>query len=166
MDLSRDKLRNTLHEQISFVQSIAEEEGGRLSHVKPHGALYHDVIAKAELADCLAKVVCSIDPGLPIFGIAGSDLADIYGEHGIHFVHEAFADRRYASRTQLRSRLERDALIEDESVFRDHIRLLLRGKVADVDGQIHELPIDSICIHSDTPNAVAFARIARETIDD
>lgn len=164
MDLPIDKLLSSLHSQICFVKSIVEDHGSKLHHVKPHGALYHDVLRRPDLAVCLLEVVASIDPTLSIYGMAGSDFANHCRERRIRFVHEGFGDRRYASRCRLRSRTESGALIESESDFRDHMKQLIRGSVIDDQGETHRLPIETICIHSDTPHAVSLAKIANDIL--
>jgi len=164
MDLPLDELKASLVEQISFVKRITQSNGGRLQHVKPHGALYHDVLHKPELAKLLVDVVSEIDSELAIYGQAGSAFAATCEAGGLKFKHEAFGDRRYESATQLRARTNNDALIETEAEFCDHVGRLINGMVVDVHGLTHNLPVQTICVHSDTPNAINFARLAHEII--
>jgi len=162
MNLAPSEFKATMNDQIRFIKSLVEAEGSKLDHVKPHGALYHDVIADTELARQLYEVVKSIDPSLVVYGMAGSVLEDLATTMGVRFVHEVFGDRRYDSRFKLRSRSESDALIDNEKDFQDHWRQLVSGKISDISGQVHSVPVESICIHSDTPNAIQFARLANE----
>ena len=164
MDLSVEQLRDSLYNQIIFVKDLVEAEGGELRHVKPHGALYHDVLHREKLASCFKEVVCSVDPGLSIYGMAGSEFGTACEAEGIGFVQEAFGDRRYESGDRLRSRDQDDALIDNEADFKTHLQQLLSGTVVDVHGTAHPLTVDTICIHSDTPHAVKFAKLAHAAI--
>ena len=153
-----------MHQQILFVKNIVESEGGRLRHVKPHGALYHDVLQQEELANCFMEGVRSVDPELSIYGMAGSSFGKACTTAGFRFVPEAFGDRRYESGLSLRSRDNDDALIDSEADFQAHLRRLLSGSVVDVHGNANPLTVDTICIHSDTPHAVKFAQLAHAAI--
>lgn len=164
MDLSIEKLRTSVLEQIAFVKQLTESLGGTLQHVKPHGALYHDVVRDERLAAMFIDGVSSIDSRLAIYGQADSTFAAACSEKGVRFVHEAFGDRSYESKLALRSRIHDDALLCSETDFRDQIQRLLDGEVIDIHGQTRRLTVQSICLHSDTPNAVNFARIAHEII--
>lgn len=164
MNLPIDELRNSLLEQILFVKQATESLGGQLQHVKPHGALYHDVLKDDQLAAMFLDLVTSIDSSLLVYGLANSPMANACSQRNIRFVHEAFGDRRYEDGVSLRSRKHDDALLIEETDFLIQIRHLIDGKVIDVSQQSHQLTVQTICLHSDTPNAVNFARLAHELI--
>ena len=164
MDLPIGELRESLLQQILFVKQTTESLGGKLQHVKPHGALYHDVLKDEQLAAMFLDLVASIDSSLLVYGLANSPLADACSQRNIRFVHETFGDRRYENRHSLRSRAHGDALLMEETDFLRQIQHLIRGKVIDVSQQSHQLTVQTICLHSDTPNAVNFARLAHELI--
>ena len=160
MELPLDELKVSLLQQIANIKQITESNGGVLHHVKPHGALYHDVLTNPEIAALFLNVLTETDSGLSVYGLAGSDFSESCDKRGIRFVHEAFGDRRYESATELRSRTYNDALIETEADFCNHMETLTTGSVIDIHGQTHGLPVQTICLHSDTPNAINFARLA------
>ncbi|QEG22585.1 LamB/YcsF family protein [Mariniblastus fucicola] len=164
LEISTDELRSSLSQQIEMVKEHVESCGGTLKHVKPHGALYHDVLHREELGELFIEVVLGFDSNLAVYGQAGSTFANQCAKHGLRFVHEAFGDRRYESATKLRSRNHSDALIESDTDFREHFQRLINGQVLDVHGRLSQIPVETICLHSDTPNAIAFARLAREII--
>lgn len=164
MDLALDQLKASLREQILSVKTITESNHARMQHVKPHGALYHDVLRRPELAALLIEIVSAIDPTMAIYGQAGSGFAEMCKSSGLRFVHEAFGDRRYESATELRGRSNGDGIVETEAEFCDHVGRLIKGTVIDIHGQAHQLPVETICLHSDTPNAINFARLAHEII--
>ena len=160
MELPLDELKASLLQQIAHVKQVTESNGGVLHHVKPHGALYHDVLRNPEIATLFLDVLTEIDSGLSVYGLAGSTFAESCKDRGIQFVHEAFGDRRYEAATELRARTNSDALIETEADFCNHMGKLTAGSVIDIHGQSHRLPVQTICLHSDTPNAINFARLA------
>lgn len=164
MNLPLDELKSSLRDQILYIKDKVESKQGILRHVKPHGALYHDVLCKPEIATLFMNVISEIDSGLAIYAMAGSEFAENCTEQGLRFVHEAFGDRRYESATQLRSRNHNDALIESKADFCDHIERLLSFKIVDIQNVTHRMPVQTICLHSDTPNAIEFARLAHEII--
>ena len=160
MELPLSELKASLLEQILSVKQITQSNGGVLHHVKPHGALYHDVLRNPEIASLVLDVVSEIDSNLVVYGLAGSSFATKTDQHQLRFAHETFGDRCYESAFELRDRTRNDALIETESDFCDHFKQLLSGCVVDIHGQTHRLPVHTICLHSDTPNAINFARLA------
>ena len=162
MNLSPEELRDSLRQQILWLTGIVESEGGVLQTVKPHGALYHDAISDRSIAATLINVVRSIDSDLAIIGMAGSPLADDCRESGVRFVPEAFADRRYENANALQSRTKAGAVIVDGVEFKKQLQRLVDGTIKDVQGRIDTLIAETICIHSDTPTAAEFARLAHE----
>lgn len=162
MDLSPQQLQESIVTQICWLLEIVEQEGGVLCTVKPHGALYHDAISHRPIAAALIEAVRSVDGRLAIVGMAGSELADDCRRAELRFVPEAFADRRYETATQLCSRSKGNAVIDDPEAFEMQLGLLAEGKVKDVQGEIHSINAETICLHSDTPNAAQYARIAHE----
>ena len=164
LDLPIDQLKSSIHQQIHFVKSLVEDNNGTLRHVKPHGALYHDVLINLEIASMLIDVVHEIDPKLTIYGQADSSFAKLCCDRNVAFVHEAFGDRRYESATELRARSNDDALLDDQQEFAQHVKQLISGSVIDIHGKQHSLNVQTICLHSDTPNAVTFAQLAHDLI--
>ncbi len=162
LDIALEDLRISLIDQIQFVQEVVQREGGCLHHVKPHGALYHDVLCDEQLGGLFIDVVKAFDPSLHVYGMSGSVMSDRCEAKGLQFTHEVFGDRTYETVARLRSRGESDAVIDDLGDFRQQLQSFRDGKVRDIGGIFHDLKVESICIHSDTPKAVEFARFAHE----
>ncbi|NNJ26353.1 hypothetical protein LzC2_24360 [Planctomycetes bacterium LzC2] len=163
--LSDERLEAELLFQIATVKSLVEAFGARLRHVKPHGALYHDVRSPGPRAAALIRAVKRIAPDAAIVGQAGSALSESASREGLAFRHEAFADRRYAAADALVPRSDPRALVETDADFREQLRGLLDRQVRDLSGERHAIPVDTICLHGDSPHAVRFAQIARSMID-
>lgn len=166
MQLPLSELGDHLRFQIGTVKAITESFGAKLRHVKPHGALYHDVIHQQAIAEVLLNVVSEIDPTLAVMGQADSELAAYCDARKQPFIHEAFADRRYVNRTSLAPRSMQGSVIDRETDFDQRIRDLLEGRVVDLEGQSHSLTVQSICLHGDTEHAVQFANRIQQLLDE
>lgn len=144
--------------QISAVKGIVESLGGRLHHVKPHGALYNDMVKDNRLAQAIVKIIKEIDSNLIVFGLAHSNVAGICKELNVRFVNEGFADRRYENLTELRSRNLEGAVIYDIQDVLSQIDNFTNGKVALYQGETKIIKVESICLHSDTQGAVQLSQ--------
>ncbi len=152
--------------QIGALDAFVRAAGLRLNHVKPHGAFYNQTARDRELADAVATAVRDHDPGLILYGLAASALTDAGTALGLQVVHEAFAERRYEADATLTPRSHADASIDDPADAAAQAVLLLRdGVVIARTGERLALRTDSLCLHGDRPNAVAFARELRAAIE-
>ena len=153
--------------QIGVFAAIAGALEVQPHHVKPHGALYNMAVRDAKLADAIARAIKSGDPNLILFAPQNTDLARAGEAHGLQIAHEVFADRNYLANGELVPRKRPDALLRNprEAVARI-LRMLRKGKVQSVDGPDVDVRVDTICVHSDTPGAVEFARLLRSALDD
>ncbi|MEP3480990.1 MAG: 5-oxoprolinase subunit PxpA [Fuerstiella sp.] len=165
MQMPLNELSDHLRFQISTVKAITESFGAKLQHVKPHGALYHDVISRPDIAEVLLDVVSEIDPVLSVMGQANSEWAAYCDGRKQPFIHEAFADRRYANQTSLAPRRTRGSVIECETDFDQQVRGLLSGRVVDTAGSTYSLTVQSICLHGDSQHAVPFANRLQQLCD-
>lgn len=161
LTMDADDLRRTLEEQIRALLAIAEEVGIRVQHVKPHGALYHSANHDPQVARTIASVVGAIDSSLVIVGQAGSPVLPIYRESGLRTASEAFADRAYESNGELRDRRLPGALLETPQEAALQALDIVNGFVKTADGNQLQVAVDTLCIHSDTPNSLATAREIR-----
>ena len=162
MQVTPDEVYDLLIYQIGALSGFARAAGVRLTHVKPHGALYNMAAAQPALADAIARAVHDVDPGLVLFGLAGSHLLKAAERAGLARASEAFADRNYLHDGALVPRSRPDALVHDvDEAVRRAVRMVREGVVPDVEGE--EIPIraDTICVHGDGPNAVPLARQLR-----
>jgi 5-oxoprolinase (ATP-hydrolysing) subunit A len=160
-----DELEGSLYEQITRLVQIGDESGIRLRHVKPHGALYHAANRHHEVALALAHAVIAVDSKLIMVGEAGSPSLDAWRALGLMCVGEAFADRAYEGDGKLRRRRLPDALLVDpERAARQALDIVLRHKVRLNEGFELGVQAQTLCIHSDTPGAVAIARAVNERL--
>jgi UPF0271 protein len=148
--------------QIRSLEQIVSSCGARLTHVKPHGALYNLAARDVVLARAVAAAVYQADPGLILVGLAGSQLLAAASAVGLRVASEVFADRTYQSDGLLTSRSRPDALIVDEAVAVARVlRMVCEGVVRATDGRDLPITADTVCVHGDGPHAVGFARRLR-----
>ena len=164
--LRGDPLYQSLTEQVAAITDIAAQLGTRITHVKPHGALYNDALADPELADIIARVTAEA-PGEPSFvGMASTELEFAARRHDLHFVAEAFVDRAYEPDGTLVPRSSPGAVHEDLNVITTQAAgLATAGRVTASDGSVIEVEADTLCIHGDTPGAADAARAVYDVLE-
>ena len=164
MDMDGNQLLVSVRDQIQLLVDIGVDNGLELTHVKPHGALYNRTVNDEEVAQSIGEAIIQVNPALKVMGLAGSQMLTVFDALGLDTMAEAFADRTYESDGTLRDRKFDDALITNPEKAALQAKMMMKGKAIAVDGS--EVPIDAqtLCIHSDTPNAVAIARAVREEI--
>ena len=151
--------------QIGSLVAVAATVGARVTHVKPHGALYSAVVHDEEQARAVVSAVAAVDPGLAVLGLPGSRVLTLADDAGLPTVVEAFVDRGYRPDGTLVPRGEHGALVTDPAVAAERaVRLAVAGVVLAVDGTPVRLRPDSLCVHSDTPGAVAIAGAVRRAL--
>jgi len=171
VEASHDELVADVVWQIGGLTGVARAVGGSVRYVKPHGALY-SVVADAEgrgavHAGAVVEAVLRVDPALPVVGLAGSAFLDRAEQAGLHVVAEAFADRAYESSGALVPRDRPGAVLHDAGEIRDRVlRLVETGTVRSVDGVDVELRADTVCVHGDSPDALATAVGVRSALEE
>lgn len=151
--------------QVGALAGVAASQGGRLNHVKAHGALYTMAVRDKALARAIAQAVYDVDPSLVFFGLAASVMIDQAKEVGLQVAQEVFADRTYQNDGSLTPRVQPDAMIEDPDVsIRQVLRMIKEEKVRTVQGDDIHVHADTLCIHGDQPGAVVFAKAIRQAL--
>lgn len=165
MDIeSRDLAAGVIY-QIGALQGLAAAAGTTVRYVKPHGALYNTIAHDVRQARDVIAAIREIDPGLALVVLAGSPLAGWAADAGLRVVAEAFADRAYTPQGTLVSRREPGAVLHDPAtVARRMLRLVTEGVVEAVDGSLARVRAESICVHGDSPGAVAMAAQVRREL--
>jgi 5-oxoprolinase (ATP-hydrolysing) subunit A len=166
IELSDAELSATLREQIEALGVVCRRHGVPLAHVKPHGALYNEAARDAGLARTIARAVAGAGEGVALVGMAGSAMLDAAKAEGVAAVAEAFADRRYRSDGTLAARSAAGALIEDPAAAAAQALAVALGEpVATIDGGAISIRAETICLHADTPGAIANARAVRAALE-
>lgn len=166
LPLSRTELHALMQAQMARLSSIAQQEDVRLTHVKPHGALYNLAADDREVADAIVDAVAAFDASLTVFGLSGSALTASAEAAGLRTAHEVFAERGYTAAGRLVPRGQAGAVIEslEQSIAQVH-GLVVGGSVVANDGQRIALRADTLCLHGDRADAAAFARAVREALE-
>lgn len=156
---SQDEVYQLVLTQTQALRRIAGETGAKVTHVKPHGALYNMTARNSLLADAVAQAVYECDPRLILFGLAGSALVRAAERCGLTVAQEGFADRTYHADGSLTLRGRPGAVITDHAVaVAQVLRMVGEGKIRTVDDTDVAVQADTICLHGDGPHPVEFAR--------
>lgn len=155
MDLTREELEADVLYQLAALDGLARVAGARVRYLKPHGALYHRVLTDRAQAEAVVAAVITYDAGLAVLTMPHGELAAAAEAAGVTVVAEAYADRAYRSDGTLVPRSEPGAVLHDPSeVAEQAVRLAADGRFR------------SICLHGDTPGAVALAGTVRQALLD
>jgi UPF0271 protein len=165
IDVDSTSLINDVIYQIGALDGFARVAGSRVGHVKPHGALYNRTIYDDDQAAAVVAAVIAYDPTLLLLGLPGSALLRHAEQAGLPTVTEAFADRGYTATATLVPRSQPGALLEDPAaVAHRMLQMLTTGRLQSVDGVEIAVSAESICVHGDTPGAVAMAVSVRKAL--
>ena len=156
MHITAEQAFRLVTEQLELLSRIVKH--AKLHHVKPHGALYNMAATDSSLAEAIAKAVKNFDESLILYGLSGSYSISEARKAGLKTASEVFADRRYKDDGMLTSRKQQDALIEntDEAVTQVLQMIRLQTVTTKMGNQVPVIA-ETICIHGDGKNAVAFA---------
>lgn len=160
--LSPEAVAELVRDQVFDLMEICRSEGATLAHMKPHGALYNRSARHRPTADAIAAAVASIDRGLILVGLSGSESLHAARHIGLPAAAEVFADRTYQKDGRLTPRAQPGASITDvEIAVCQVIGIAKNGLVEAVDGTAVAISADTVCVHGDGPHAVAFASAVR-----
>lgn len=166
MDITPKEARNYLIYQIGALDAFARAAGTYLQHIKLHGAFYNMISADAVLSKEAAKAIYEVDKNLIVLALAGSELVKAAKELGLKVAEEVFADRAYNSNGSLVSRKLPGSVIHDRDMAVERVKkMVTQGKVTSIDGKEIAINADSICVHGDNPEAVAFVKLIRERLE-
>ncbi len=166
IDVDPVELADDVTYQIGALSAMARVAGTTVAYVKPHGALYNTAVHHERQAQAVVDAVRAYDADLPLLGLPGSELLARAEVAGLRTVREAFADRGYTPEGTLVPRSRPGALLEDpDQVAQRVLRLVTEGVVTAVDGTDVAVEAESVCLHGDTPGAVAMAERVRAVLD-
>ncbi|WP_138417054.1 LamB/YcsF family protein [Sinomonas gamaensis] len=166
VDCSPTELADDVVYQLGALEGLARVAGSQIKYVKPHGALYNTIVHHEAHAQAVVDAVHSYNPDLPLLLLPGAVALRKAEERGLRTVREAFADRAYNPDGTLVSRREPGSVLHDNAVIVENmVRLATEGKIVARDGSVLDVQADSICVHGDTPGAVAMAGAVREGLE-
>jgi UPF0271 protein len=167
LPLSTSEIENAVAYQLGAAMAMATLANHKITHVKAHGALANIAERDKGVADAIARAVRAVDPSLALLAIALTEQPRAGERAGLAVAHEIFADRAYSKVGTLVPRSQKGAVIDDadEAIARVLI-MLHKGALTTTTGSSLTTPIDSVCVHGDTPNAVDMARRLRAALED
>lgn len=159
LNMKPKEVYNLVVYQIGALQAFVTAEGGKLQHVKPHGALYNMAATNIDFAENIAKAVKDVDDTLILFGLANSELTKAGEIQGLQVFHEVFADRTYKKDGTLTPRTDKRAIITDHhEAINQVMKMVHQGIVYTHEGEKVSIKADTVCIHGDHPHAFLFAQ--------
>ena len=166
LDCSPTELADDVLYQLGALDAISRAAGGTIRYVKPHGALYNAIVHHEEQAAAVVRAVVDHDASLPVVGLPGSVWLRQAESAGLRVVAEAFADRAYTPEGGLVDRRQPGAVLHDpDEVAARVVRMATDGVVEAVDGSLVPVAAESVCVHGDSPGAVAMARAVRAGLE-
>jgi len=167
MDISPQEAYDLVVYQVGALWAFIKAEGGKMQHVKPHGALYNMAVRNPSLAEAIAQAVYNIDPEIILFGLAGSALIEAGEKIGLRVANEVFADRTYQSDGTLTPRHHPNAFISDYQEALNQVgKFIKEKKVMSLQGTEVSLPAETICLHGDNPKALKLLYQIRHFLND
>lgn len=165
IDVAPEDLTADVLYQLGALEAMCRVAGTRVRYVKPHGALYTTAAVDEGQARAVVESVVAWDASLPVMGLPGSVLLAVAADAGLATVAEAFADRGYDAAGRLVPRRDPGALVTDPGLVAERVvRMVRDGVVEAVDGTLVPVAPDSVCVHGDTPGAVAVAQAVRDAL--
>ncbi|RBP32620.1 UPF0271 protein [Marinobacter pelagius] len=165
---SPDEVEDLVLYQIGALSGICQAEGTRIHYVKPHGALYNDMIKDPGLFEAVVKAVKDFDGNLPLMTMASCDTSmarEIADRYGIKLWFEAFADRAYDGEGRLVSRRIPGAVHEDpDEILEQAVKIAKGEPLTAIDGSEIVLNADTLCVHGDNNESIAAIQSIREAI--
>jgi UPF0271 protein len=166
LELPEGEISHLVYEQVCALDAVAKAAGARVTHVKPHGALYNDAVGNAAIARAVAEGVARFSYDVILVGLAGSTMLEVFRDAGFAVAAEAFVDRRYEPDGSLRARRHADALIHSPAeAARQALEIVERGRIKASDDSWIAVSAETLSVHGDTPGALDIARAVREVLE-
>ena len=169
MACSPDEIEHMMVYQIGALAGICQAEGGRLSYVKPHGALNHDMVHRPEVMAAIMQAVASFDASLPLMVTSTADITatqSLARQYGLTVWNEVFADRTYDAQGFLTSRAlpeavhhDIDTIVAQAKAFANHEPILANDGITSL-----QLAADTLCVHGDNAESMAAVKAIRAAL--
>lgn len=167
VDAEPGELTDDVLYQLGALEAFAKVAGSAVTYVKPHGALYNTAVHHDGHAAAIVDAVRAYDPSLPLLALPGSRLLEHALRAGLRPVREAFADRAYTPEATLVSRREAGAVLDDPDAVAERVLAIATGEpIRAIDGSAIRIDAESVCVHGDSPGAVAMASAVRRRLTE
>ena len=165
-DLSAAEVENLVAYQIGALCAVADLEGAKVTHVKPHGALSNISATEDSWAQAIARAIRAVDTSLIFLAIAGSAMERAGDREGLRVAREGFCDRQYEEDGNLVSRKIAGSVYRDPAPAVRQVLEMLDGRLTARSGKVIECKVESLCIHGDEPTGTAIARAVRQALEE
>lgn len=167
MELPFEDIKNLITYQVGALNAFCKDEGVKLNHVKPHGALYNMAAKDEKTALAIVEGIYSVNPDLILMGLSGSVMLEVAKSKGLKVASEVFADRAYEDDGSLVARSKQGSMItdEDEAVKRV-IKMIKTNKVTSISGKEISINPDTICVHGDGEKALLFVQKIKSALEE
>ncbi|MCG7540261.1 5-oxoprolinase subunit PxpA [Pseudoalteromonas sp. OF7H-1] len=168
MQLSEQEIINALHYQIAAIEGMAKVQGLTLNYVKPHGALYNDMMKSQRILSCVIKAISHYPSELKLMVLATAQQAShqqLADDYNVSLIFEAFADRLYTDEGLLTPRSEPGAVHDKSALLAQVKQLHQQGSVTTASGKSLALRADTLCVHGDNEASIALIEEIRNVIN-
>lgn len=169
MVCSLEEIKSLVIYQMGALDGMCKVFGTRITYVKPHGALYNDMMKDENIFKAVASAVGAYDANIKLMVLStthNEEYANMALSYGVSLLFEVFADRNYNDDGSLVSRTKEDAIIKDDLDVLERIRILREnGFIYSKNGKRLFLKANTICVHSDSEHALEFVKSVRKSLD-
>lgn len=166
MQMKPGELKNYMVYQIGALSAFAKMHETKFQHVKPHGALNNMMPYSEQYSKEICEAILAVDPDIILVAPTNTMTLEMAKDMGLRTISEVFADRAYQDDGYLISRADPRAIIQDEDfAIRRIIRMIKEGVVTSVNGKEISIQAESICVHSDSPMALNYAKKVRKALE-
>lgn len=166
MKLSPEEVYAYVLYQLGALDAFVRTSGGKLQHIKPHGALYNQGCKDEKLSSAICRAAHDFDPSLAVLAPEGSAFQKAAAEMGLPFAGEFFADRAYLPDGSLVPRKQPGAVIHDPALAAARVlQMVQQGTVECIDGSIRPVHCVSVCVHGDNEAALESVCIIRAALE-
>lgn len=170
MQCSMEEITTLIQYQLGALAGICRANGVNMSYVKPHGALYNDMMKSSDIFQAVLQGVADFDNQLPLMVLASNNndfTQALARQFAVPLIFEAFADRAYSDDGSLVPRGQLGAVLDNEqAILSQALRLAKEGSVMTPAGKLIQLQANSLCVHGDNPASVAAVKTVRAALDD
>tara|TARA_B100000427_G_scaffold304070_1_gene289013 strand:- start:47 stop:820 length:774 start_codon:yes stop_codon:yes gene_type:complete len=165
LNLRSEEIKKLIFDQYEILQKIASDNGGKVTHIKPHGALNNMACEDLELSTTIAIAVNEISKDIIYLVPTGSKMEKAAKKFNIKIACEIFADRNYEDDGNLVSRKKSNALITDPNLCKQHVLKMVQNQAINCfSGKQIPCEIDSVCIHGDNESSLATAKSIKDNL--
>lgn len=171
MAMSAEELIAAIQYQVSALSGMAAIQGVTMEYVKPHGALYNDMMKDMSIYESVLTAMCDIQPSSHAVALMIQAVPEfetyqaLASQYDVPLLFEAFSDRRYTPKGRLTPRTQAGAVLDSQEAIEQAKHLVSQGIIIASDGTSLSLKVDSLCVHGDTPDAVSLVKCIRQLIN-